>query len=158
MPAGNFRSTFTWAGLGSATVLALLLLTASGEAHAARAWLHDLGDLSPSQRLWLAAFGGLSLGLAFGLMAFELRSRAIAIALRRLTDLAAGVDGRTHGKPVGRAWPPSSDACPTRYCIRRNAWLASGGRCTGASRAGTQSLPQLSTPRSNSTAKATSRR
>lgn len=96
MSAGNFRNTFAWAGIGSATVLALLLLAASGEAHAARAWLHDLGDLNPSQRLWLAAFGGLSLGLAFGLMAFELRSRAIAIALRRLTDLAAGVDGRTH--------------------------------------------------------------
>jgi PAS domain S-box-containing protein len=96
MSTGNFRSTFAWAGVGIVPALALLLLAAPGEAHAARAWLHDLGDLNPSQRLWLAAFGGLSLGLAFGLMAFELRSRAIAIALRRLTDLAAGVDGRIH--------------------------------------------------------------
>jgi PAS domain S-box-containing protein len=96
MSAGIFRSTFAWAGIGVAPALALLLLAATGEAHAARAWLKDLGDLNSSQRLWLAAFGGLSLGLAFGLIAFELRSRALAIALRRLTDLAAGVDGRAH--------------------------------------------------------------
>jgi PAS domain S-box-containing protein len=96
MSTGNFRSTFARAGVGIAPVLVLLLLAAPGEVHAARAWLNDLGDLTPPQRLWLAAFGGLSLGLAFGLIAFELRSRALAIALRRLTGLAAGVDGRVH--------------------------------------------------------------
>lgn len=75
-------------------ILIALLVLAPDAAWATRAWLGDLGDLNPTQRLWLAAFGGLSLGLAFGLIAFELRSRGVAIALRRLTDLAAGIDGR----------------------------------------------------------------
>jgi PAS domain S-box-containing protein len=47
------------------------------------------------ERLWLAAFSGFCLGLAFGLMIYELRARGVSIALRRLTDLAASIDGRT---------------------------------------------------------------
>jgi PAS domain S-box-containing protein len=46
------------------------------------------------ERLLLAALSGGSLGLALGLLAYELRARGIAIALRRLTDLAASMDGR----------------------------------------------------------------
>ncbi|HVE88728.1 MAG TPA: PAS domain S-box protein [Burkholderiaceae bacterium] len=46
------------------------------------------------RRLWMAAIGGFSLAVAFAMLAFELRSRRISIALRRLTDLAATVDGR----------------------------------------------------------------
>ena len=42
----------------------------------------------------MAAIGGFSLAAAFAMLAFELRSRRISIALRRLTDLAASVDGR----------------------------------------------------------------
>ena len=47
------------------------------------------------ERLWLAAFSGFSLGLALGLMIYELRARGVSIALRRLTDLAASIDNRT---------------------------------------------------------------
>ena len=53
-----------------------------------------LGAIDSKQRLWLAAFGGLSLGIAFGLFAFELRSRSLAVAIRRLIDLVVGMDGR----------------------------------------------------------------
>jgi PAS domain S-box-containing protein len=53
-----------------------------------------LGGIDSKQRLWLAAFGGLSLGIAFGLIVFELRSRALAVAIRRLIDLIVGMDGR----------------------------------------------------------------
>jgi PAS domain S-box-containing protein len=75
-------------------VLAALVLTASSEAHAFGTLLANIGDLDIKRRLWLAAFGGLSIGLALGLLVFELRSRATAVAVRRMTDLAAGVDGR----------------------------------------------------------------
>ncbi|MGZ9031895.1 MAG: PAS domain S-box protein [Burkholderiaceae bacterium] len=56
--------------------------------------LANLGGIDSKERLWLAAFGGLSLGIAFGLFAFELRSRTLAVAVRRLTDLVVGMDGR----------------------------------------------------------------
>ena len=56
--------------------------------------LANLGGIDSKERLWLAAFGGLSLGIAFGLFAFELRSRSLAVAVRRLTDLVVGMDGR----------------------------------------------------------------
>lgn len=91
MSAGLAPSRFDRIATG---VLIAFLLLAPDAAWATRAWLADLGDLNPTQRLWLAAFGGLSLGLAFGLIVFELRSRGVAIALRRLTGLAAGLDGR----------------------------------------------------------------
>jgi PAS domain S-box-containing protein len=69
-----------------------LLLALPGEAVAA---LRNLG-FSPDarERLLLAAFSGFSLGLAFGLLIYELRVRGVSIALRRLTDLAASIDGR----------------------------------------------------------------
>ena len=51
-------------------------------------------EMDLHRRLWMAAIGGFSLAAAFAMLAFELRSRRIAIALRRLTDLAASVDGR----------------------------------------------------------------
>jgi PAS domain S-box-containing protein len=61
----------------------------------ATAMLRNLG-LQPDarDRLWLSAFSGFSLGLALGLLVYELRARGISIALRRLTDLAASMDGR----------------------------------------------------------------
>jgi PAS domain S-box-containing protein len=62
-------------------------------AHAFARWLGVQPD--SRERLWLAAFSGFSLGLAFGLMIYELRARGVSIALRRLTDLAASIDGRT---------------------------------------------------------------
>ena len=46
------------------------------------------------ERLWLSAFSGFTLGLAIGLMVYEVRARGVSIALRRLTDLAASIDGR----------------------------------------------------------------
>lgn len=46
------------------------------------------------ERLWLSALSGLMLGLAIGLMIYELRTRSTAIALRRLTELASSLDGR----------------------------------------------------------------
>ena len=46
------------------------------------------------ERLWLAAMSGGALGLAIGLFIYELRARGLSISLRRLTDLAASVDGR----------------------------------------------------------------
>ena len=64
------------------------------DAHALGALLTNLGGIDSKERLWLAAFGGLSLGLAFGLFAFELRSRSLAVAVRRLIDLVVGMDGR----------------------------------------------------------------
>jgi len=82
-------------------LLALALVTACGflvlptDALALGALLKNLGGIDSRERLWLAAFGGLSLGVAFGLFAFELRSRGLAVAVRRLTDLVVGMDGRT---------------------------------------------------------------
>jgi PAS domain S-box-containing protein len=74
-----------------AAALALALPT---DALALGAMLANLGGIDSKERLWLAAFGGLSLGIAFGLFAFELRSRSLAVAVRRLTDLVVGMDGR----------------------------------------------------------------
>ena len=62
-------------------------------AYAFARWLGVQPD--SRERLWLAAFSGFCLGLAFGLMIYELRARGVSIALRRLTDLAASLDGRT---------------------------------------------------------------
>ena len=69
-----------------------LLLAWPGEA---AAMLRGI-SLQPDdrQRTWLTAISGFSLGLALGLMVYELRARGIAIKLRRLKDLAASVDGR----------------------------------------------------------------
>jgi PAS domain S-box-containing protein len=72
-------------------VLALALPT---DALALSALVKNLGGIDSRERLWLAAFGGLSLGIAFGLFVFELRSRSLAVAVRRLTDLVVGMDGR----------------------------------------------------------------
>ena len=69
-------------------------LTLPFDAAAAGRALQGLGGIDSKQRLWLAAFGGLSLGVAFGLLAFELRSRALSVAIRRLIDLIVGMDGR----------------------------------------------------------------
>ena len=71
---------------------AALLLAWPGEAEA---MLRGI-SLQPDdrQRTWLTAISGFSLGLALGLMVYELRARGIAIKLRRLKDLAASVDGR----------------------------------------------------------------
>jgi PAS domain S-box-containing protein len=71
---------------------AALLLAWPGEA---AAMLRGI-SLQPDdrQRTWLTAISGFSLGLALGLMVYELRARGIAIRLRRLKDLAASVDGR----------------------------------------------------------------
>lgn len=77
-------------------VAALLALTFGfawpETAHAFARWLGVQPD--SRERLWLAAFSGFSLGLALGLMIYELRARGVSIALRRLTDLAASLDGR----------------------------------------------------------------
>jgi hypothetical protein len=71
-----------------------LTLAVPTDALALGAMLANLGGIDSKERLWLAAFGGLSLGIAFGLFAFELRSRSLAVAVRRLTDLVVGMDGR----------------------------------------------------------------
>ncbi|MCU0768566.1 MAG: PAS domain-containing protein, partial [Burkholderiaceae bacterium] len=78
--------------LAGGLLAALLALAWPAEA---MAMLRNLG-LQPDarDRLWLAAFSGFSLGLALGLLVYELRARGISIALRRLTDLAASMDGR----------------------------------------------------------------
>jgi PAS domain S-box-containing protein len=84
------RSPFVAAAFFAVAGLALL----PTDALALGALLTNLGGIDSKERLWLAAFGGLSLGLAFGLFAFELRSRSIAVRVRRLTDLVVGMDGR----------------------------------------------------------------
>lgn len=77
--------------------LAILLLAGgigwSDPAVAAAGWLNVQPD--SREQLWLAAFAGFTLGLALGLVVYELRARGISIALRRLTDLAASLDGRS---------------------------------------------------------------
>lgn len=78
----------------AASLAALLALALPTDALALSALLKNLGGIDSQERLWLAAFGGLSLGVAFGLFAFELRSRSLAVAVRRLTDLVVGMDGR----------------------------------------------------------------
>ena len=76
------------------TIVVLLALGWAADVAAANAWPGAFGEMDLHRRLWLAAFGGFSLAAAFAMLAFELRSRRISIALRRLTDLAASVDGR----------------------------------------------------------------
>ena len=77
--------------------MAILLLAGgvgwSDPAVAAGGWLNVQPD--SREQLWLAAFAGFTLGLALGLVVYELRARGISIALRRLTDLAASLDGRS---------------------------------------------------------------
>ncbi len=75
-------------------IVALLALGLAADAAAANAWSGAFSEMDLHRRLWLAAVGGFSLAAAFAMLAFELRSRRISIALRRLTDLAASVDGR----------------------------------------------------------------
>jgi PAS domain S-box-containing protein len=77
--------------------VAWLVLTAAALAWPgeAAAMLRGIGlQLDTRERFWLAAFSGFSLGLALGLMIYELRARGVAIKLRRMKDLAASVDGR----------------------------------------------------------------
>ena len=76
------------------SMLPLLVLGSASDAMAAGSWLDAFGEMDMQRRLWMAAIGGFSLAVAFAMLAFELRSRRIAIALRRLTDLAASTDGR----------------------------------------------------------------
>lgn len=75
-------------------IVAFLALGSVSDAFAAETWLNAFAEMDLQRRLWLAALGGFSLAVAFAMLAFELRSRRISIALRRLTDLAASVDGR----------------------------------------------------------------
>lgn len=72
--------------------LPALLLVASTEAGAV---VRALG-IKPDgpERVWMIAASGLVLGLALGWLAYELKARGLAIALRRLTDLASSLDGR----------------------------------------------------------------
>ena len=62
------------------------------------AWLRVMAgrfaDMDLHRRLWMAAIGGFSIAVAFCNACFRARSRRISIALRRLTDLAASVDGQ----------------------------------------------------------------
>ena len=76
------------------TLVALLALGFAADVIASSSWSGAFGEMDLHRRLWLAAVGGFSLAAAFAMLAFELRSRRISIALRRLTDLAASVDGR----------------------------------------------------------------
>ena len=71
------------------TVIAGLAVGLIPDIAAAGAWSGAFGEMDLHRRLWLAAVGGFSLAVAFAMLAFELRSRRISIALRRLTDLAA---------------------------------------------------------------------
>jgi len=56
-------------------------------------WVNGLAP-DAKERLWLSAASGLMLGLGIGFSIYELRTRATAIALRRLTELASSLDGR----------------------------------------------------------------
>ncbi len=76
------------------TLVALLALCLTADATASNSWLGAFSEMDLHRRLWMAAIGGFSLAAAFAMLAFELRSRRISIALRRLTDLAASVEGR----------------------------------------------------------------
>jgi len=75
-------------------IVALLALGFAADALASDSWLGAFSEMDLHRRLWMAAIGGFSLAAAFAMLAFELRGRRISIALRRLTDLAASVDGR----------------------------------------------------------------
>jgi PAS domain S-box-containing protein len=76
------------------TLVALLTLGFAADVIAGDSWAAAFAEMDLHRRLWLAAVGGFSLAVAFAMLAFELRSRRISVALRRLTDLAASVDGR----------------------------------------------------------------
>lgn len=78
----------------SLLALTLSIICFSPAASASDSWLGAFGEMDLHRRLWMAAIGGFALAVAFAMLAFELRSRRISIALRRLTDLAATVDGR----------------------------------------------------------------
>lgn len=95
------------------TLVALLALGLGADAVASNSWLDAFGEMDLHRRLWLAAIGGFSLAAAFAMLAFELRSRRIAISLRRLTDLAASVEGRlpeeTHRQRVATELTRLSD-------------------------------------------------
>src|SRR4029453_6892143 len=73
---------------------AFLALALVADVAAANSWLGAFSEMDLHRRLWMGDIGGFSLAGAFAMLAFELRSRRISIALRRLTDLAATVDGR----------------------------------------------------------------
>ena len=75
-------------------LVACLALALMASAAAANSLVGAFSEMDLHRRLWMAAIGGFSLAAAFAMLAFELRSRRISIALRRLTDLAASVDGR----------------------------------------------------------------
>ncbi len=75
-------------------LIACLALALMASAAAANSFVDAFSEMDLHRRLWMAAIGGFSLAAAFAMLAFELRSRRISIALRRLTDLAASVDGR----------------------------------------------------------------
>lgn len=68
------------------------LLLASAEAAAVVRMLGVKPD--GPERMWVIAASGLVLGLALGWLVYELKVRGLAIALRRLTDLASSLDGR----------------------------------------------------------------
>ncbi len=73
------------------SALALVLMWPE-PAHALIRWMGVQPDTR--ERLWLSAFSGFTLGLAIGLFAYEMRARGVSVALRRLTTLAASIDGR----------------------------------------------------------------
>ncbi len=75
-------------------LLAFVALALAADVASANSMLGAFSEMDLHRRLWMAAVGGFSLAAAFAMLAFELRSRRISIALRRLTDLAATVDGR----------------------------------------------------------------
>lgn len=91
---GMFSRTAPGLSIGRIVAVLLIVGVTTPAAAASSSWLAAFGDMDLQRRLWLAAVGGFSLAAAFAMLAFELRSRRIAIALRRLTDLAASVDGR----------------------------------------------------------------
>ncbi len=78
----------------SRNLIAWLVLALVTDVAAANSLSAAFSEMDLHRRLWMAAIGGFSLAAAFAMLAFELRSRRISIALRRLTDLAATVDGR----------------------------------------------------------------
>lgn len=71
----------------------LLFFALPAEAAGFVQWVNGLAP-DAKERLWLSAASGLMLGLAIGFSIYELRTRATAIALRRLTELASSLDGR----------------------------------------------------------------
>jgi hypothetical protein len=75
-------------------LVALLAVGFAADVIAGDSWAAASAEMDLPRRLWLAAVGGFSLAVAFAMLAFELRSRRISVALRRLTDLATSVDGR----------------------------------------------------------------